>query len=129
MRLRARDAVDPVRGPRGRCRSHRWPHGNEISGRQPILSVESHGEPVALVTRCRQWIHQVVAEGTSNERGAVYGDGDAREEGDGVDARILGDPGRALSVAGPPRRVGPPPIEERAADEGGFSRRRGELVG
>ena len=49
----------------------------------------------------------------------------ARKERDRVDARILGDPRRALSGA---RCVGPPPIEERAADEGGFSRRRGELV-
>ena len=72
-RLRARDAVDPIRGPRRRCRSHRWPRGNEVGGRQPILSAESHGEPVALVARRRRRGREVVAEGTSNEGGALYG--------------------------------------------------------
>ena len=76
MRLRAGDAVDPIRGPRRRCRSHRWPRRDEAGGQQPILSVESHGEPVALVTRRRRWIREVVAEGTSNEGGAVYGGGE-----------------------------------------------------
>ena len=37
------------------------------------------------MTRCRQWIHQVVAEGTSNERGAVYG-GEGGPIGVGVGA-------------------------------------------
>ena len=71
MRLRAGDAVDPIRGPRGRCRSHRWPRGNEAGGRQPILSVESHGEPVALVARRRHRGREVVAEGHEGEEDAV----------------------------------------------------------
>jgi hypothetical protein len=75
VRKSTRDAVRVERGRRGLGRFPRWPRGDEVGGWQAIRA-GTDGIPIAVVVRRRRRVHEVVAEGSSNERGVgvVYGE-------------------------------------------------------